>query len=196
VADPQHREVLDELDRLTVRAYRTGVVVLALGLLVMGLARLIGLGVIPGGDAVLTGVIAGGHIAVAVGTGLAVADLHLYDKRVRWFIGAVGVAGLVVRGIAAGGSGLLVSVFDHFGLGLIFMAISGIALKERFCFKIPGLAAVPWLLAGSLPLSLLGLDRLAGLVLALSGVVLVVLSVMKWLQPLDFDIGDKRRYQV
>lgn len=187
MADPQHVPELDGFDRLTVRLYRAGLAVSALGLLtlaaVVGLER-------PGADrAVALGLI-------TVGVGLSVANMHLYDKRVRWVIGASGWIGMVL--LVASGS--MVDALRHWvhhaGLGFVFVCFSAFALKEQFCFKIPLLRLVPAVLAVSLIPLLSGSKVPAAVLLGLAGLVYAALAVAKARMPLHFDVGNKGAYQV
>ncbi len=179
MANPEHRPSLDGFDRLTVRLYRTG-----LGIATAGVALL----------AVLCAVSWPTRPAVAVvlvGVLLSILDMHLYDKRVRWVIAASGLLGAVL--VFAGGSQLVVV---QAGLGFLFVALSGFALKEQFCFKIPGLRLVPLFLAlGLLPL-VFEVPVAAALLYSLATLPLAVLVFQKSRMPLDFDIGDKSRYQI
>lgn len=180
MADPQHVPTLDGFDRLTVRLYRTGLVIAALGVCGLGLER-VGLGT---------------HrmdVVVFLGTLLAVADLHLYDKRIRWVIGLsahLGSAGLVLGGLTDR------ALLHWAGLGFVFVVLSALALKERFCFRVPGLVAVPWLLALSLVPAVLDLPTIQGGLCLLASLPLGVLAVAKLRMPLHFDIGNKAHYQV
>jgi uncharacterized integral membrane protein len=82
------------------------------------------------------------------------------------------------------------------GLGFAFVVQSGVALKERFCFRLPFMNAVPWLLALALVPLRLGLDRPAAVLLGGGAALVGLLAVAKARMPLHFDIGDRRRYQV
>ena len=182
MADPQHEEVLDAHDRRSVALYRLGHAMTAVGLLANAAAW-----------AFRPDAVAGGEIAIASGVALACANMHLYDKRIRWFIGCAAWLGLVIM---VGGARADLPILRLAGLGFVFVALSGLALKERLCFRIPGLVFVPLLLATSLVPMVANYGPGAALLQTLAGAVLCVLAVAKVLQPLHFDIGDKSRYQV
>ncbi len=169
MANPEHVAELTGLDRLTVGLYRLGLLACAVGMGMVAAALPYGMEL------------------TLLGVGLAVADLHLYDPRFRWFITAVGVAGLWVSAVADG------PVLAAAGHGLALVAWCALALKERLCFRIPGmpvlvlaLAVVPFaeLLDPLLLRGTAGLAALFGLVLAGT----------KLRQPLHYDIGDKSQY--
>ena len=82
------------------------------------------------------------------------------------------------------------------GMGFVFVALSGFALKEQFCFRIPGLRLVPLFLAAATFLHLSPQPWTAGPPMIIAGGVLGWLSIAKIRQPLHFDIGDKSSYQI
>ncbi len=169
MANPEHEAELTGLDRFTVVLYRLGLLACAVG---QGMVALD----LPYGFAV-----------TLLGVGLAVADLHLYDPRFRWFITAVGVLGLWLSAAATGPVGAAA------GHGFALVAWAALALKERLCFRIPGMPVLvaalavvpfaelldPWLLRGA-----------AGVAAGLG----LVLAVAKLRMPLHFDIGNKDFY--
>ena len=189
MADPHHVATLDGFDRMTVKLYRGGIVVSALALVGFAIHQALA----------ANGVAVPGWLpraGVLVGTALAVADLHLYDKRIRWLVGAVawiGATGLLV-GTAHGGA--LGHWVGHAGLGFLFVALSALALKERLCFRIWGLRGVPVLLAASLIPLLGGWPAPAAVLLGIAGLIYGALAVAKLKMPLHFDIGNKDAYQI
>lgn len=189
MADPQHVPTLDGFDRTTVRLYRLGLTTVTFGLLCMGVG-----GVVVA-DETRDAVIVVGRLIVTIGAALALADLHLYDRRVRWAVGALGWTGVVLQIVASALPAAAAHVVLHAGLGFVFAAISGLALKERFCFRVPGLNLVPLLLAASLVPLLAGWSAPAGLLLGAAGGILAMLVTVKLRQPLGHDIGDKSKYQ-
>jgi uncharacterized integral membrane protein len=193
MADPQHVPELDGLDRLTVTLYRSGLVIAAAGLLFAGAVE-VGAGLSSWSWAPRAVSVA--WVLVTLGAALACANMHLYDKKFRWLIGALGWVGLVVQvmsQVVPGGLGTLVF---HAGLGFVFAALSAFGLKEQFCFKVPGLRLVPLFLAVSLIPLLLGQAIPAGLLLLLSGGIFGALALAKLRMPLHFDVGRKSAYQI
>lgn len=186
MADPHHVPELDGFDRLTVRLYRAGLAAAALGLVALCASLALGRGR-PGAE-----------LLVLAGALLAVADMHLYDKRIRWVIGLsahVGSALWAVSAALAATAGPA-HVVHHAALGFVFVALSAFALKEQFCFRLPALKLVPLFLAGSLIPLLLGLDLVAAAVLAPAAATYVALAWAKARMPLHFDVGNKAAYQV
>lgn len=182
MADPHHQEELDAFDRTTVTLYRAGIGVASVGLLVHA-------------GALATGASIPGRWLVLLGVAAIAADLHLYDKRIRWVFGAAAWVGVVLSAFPGldGWPGALVS---DAGLGFLYVTLSGVALKEQFCFRLPLMQAVPVLLATSLVPLVLGAALPASALSAGAGVLLGVLAVAKWRMPLHFDIGDRSRYQI
>lgn len=184
MADPQHVPELDGFDRLTVTLYRSGIALCAgaLGLLALGAHR----GWSP----------AVGHGAVLAAAALAVLNLHLYDKRVRWVIHGSTWLGALLSFAGAVTEGAVAHWVSHAGLGFLFVTLSALALKERFCFRIWGLRAVPALLALSLVPQLADRPWLTVGLLAPAALVYAALAVAKVRMPLHFDVGNKSAYQV
>jgi uncharacterized integral membrane protein len=181
LADPHHVPTLDGLDRFTVRLYRTGLVIASAGVLYAGiraaLSTVIGLpDFLP---------------VILVGVMLCVANVHLYDKLFRWIFGALGMTGAVLWALAD-----LHMLVGLAGLGFTFAALSAFALKEQFCFRVPGMRLVPLMLAASLIGFGLGNAIWVAVLLLPSGVLLSILAVAKLRMPLHFDIGDKSHYQI
>ncbi len=190
MADPHHVPTLDGFDRFTVNLYRAGILTSAGALLMSGSTHLI-----LGQDATVLAPTL--WLTIAVGAALAVQNMHLYDKRVRWVIGAAAWVGVVLQ--LSGpefGDGVLALWVRTAGLGFTFVALSGFALKEQFCFRIPGLRLVPLILAGSLIAVLAGQPMVTGLMHLLAGMIYGALAVAKLRMPLHFDVGDKSRYQI
>lgn len=187
MADPHHIEELDGLDRLTVRLYRSGIALSAVGLLLA--AAVYGAGQDEAwGRATWTLVLAG--------AALCIADMHLYAKHIRWVIGASGWLGAVLVFGADAATEPLQPWVRFAGVGFVFVSLSGFALKEQFCFRIPLLRAVPLLLAASLVPLLAGIGWAAAALLGVAGLVYGALAVAKMRMPLHFDVGDKSKYQV
>ena len=183
MADPHHVEALDGFDRMTVRAYRAGLVGASASLF-----ALVGLhGAAAGGSSVDA---SWAWWALAAATGLAVQNLHLYAKLIRWVIGAASVTGLVVL------SGAENPTLRLAGVGFLFVALSAIALKEQFCFRLPGLRLVPAFLATSLVPLVAGWPGPAAALLLLGALPFAAMTVSKLRMPLTHDIGDRSRYQV
>jgi uncharacterized integral membrane protein len=184
MADPHHVEPLDGFDRLTVSAYRAGLFVAATG--IAGLAWSLTSG--PESP--------GWRWVVYAGVALIVANLHLYDRTLRWFIGAAAWIGALLGLLAPLASPLAGPWLADAGLGFAFVVLSAAALKERYCFRVPIVVLVPPILAASLLPMRLGAPAPAGGLLAGAAAVLLLLAFAKVTMPLHFDIGDKRHYQV
>lgn len=186
MANPEHVAELDGLDVLSVSLYRMGHVIAALGLLGAALALFT--------DAPDSARLA--LIGCVGGIALAAANVHIYMKAIRWVIPMSASVGVVLQVLSAEVPGEAGRVVWHAGLGFAFVALSGLALKERLCFRIPGLVMVPLFLATSLMPLLTDAPRYAGALLGIAGALMSVLAVAKMRQPTHFDIGDKSRYQI
>ena len=194
MANPEHVPVLDGFDRFTVVLYRLGIAFAAAGLVAVATVHFLRSAVV---------ILPGWALPVSWGLTLAAvalsaANLHLYDKRIRWILAGSTPLGLVLFGVgeALPPTWPLVWPVQVAGMGFVFVTLAGIALKERFCFRIPGLRLVPLFLAGGLVPVLI--DWPLGIGIAYGPAALVVgwLAIAKWTQPLHFDVGDKSRYAV
>jgi len=176
MADPHHIPDLDRFDRLTVRLYRIGLLGQAVALLAAWWTD-------------------GSRIAWAVYGGfvaLAALNMHLYAKVFRWIILGAVLTGLALQ---SGAHAYKAHWLWHAGLGFLFVGSSAWALKERYCFRIPGMRLVPAFLAFSLtPVFWLRPPYLP--FVAIGGAFLTMLAIAKLRMPLHFDVGDKSKYQV
>ena len=184
MADPDHTPELDAFDRLTVTLYRLGILLGAVSMGVVAAAGLLGW---PGWV---------GKGAVLLAVALLVADLHLYDKRIRWVIGVAGWLGACLLFVGTVADGVVGHWVSHAGLGFLFVTLSALALKERFCFRIWGLRAVPVLLAASLIPQLGGWPVATAALLGPAALVYGALAIAKVRMPLHFDVGNKAAYQI
>ncbi len=186
MANPEHEEVLDFLDKMGVGMYRTGISIFAISLFAFSI-ELFGKAGLFNVSAFLD------HIALsglAIGAALCAGNIHVYSKNVRYAIAWPGWLGLVILFVDIN------QVVTWLALGFLFITFSGIALKESYCFKVIGLKFVPIFLGCSVFLMLFKLWLISGVLLIVTSGILAYLSKAKWQMPLHFDIGDKSRYQV
>lgn len=182
MANPEYQEKLDNLDKLSVCLYRTGISLFAIALIAMAVA--------------LTGVIqhadlwSGTLVLTCIATALSAANLHVYNKMVRTIIVWSAWIGIILMLSDGQQSRVWLS------LGFLFVTFSGIALKESFCFKVVGLKLVPLLLASTVLLLWLNFALYAALVMIVASLIIGYLSYQKWRMPLHFDIGIKANYEV
>lgn len=185
MADPHHVPEMDAFDVRTVALYRLGLLLAAVGL----------------GGAAAVHIFAPrlaetAHVVTFAGAALSAANLHLYAKEIRWVITSAGWLGATLMLVASAVQGAAAHWLHHAGLGFAFVTLSGFALKEQFCFRIPFLRLLPVLLAASLLPLVLGQHAVAGAILAVACALQVVLAIAKLRMPLHHDIGDKSKYQV
>lgn len=184
MADPHIQPVLDGFDRGTVRAYRVGLVVSALGLawVAASMAR--------GAPAQAA------WWATWLGVVLSVGHLHLYDKRIRWLVQWLAWSALLLRA----GGGLwppaAVPVVASLATGLLLAALSVVVVKEWFCFRIPLVRWTPLVLATGVIGRFLQADTLAMVCFGLGALAVASVAVAKWRMPLGHDVGDRSAYQI
>ncbi|AGB11935.1 DUF2301 domain-containing membrane protein [Vibrio parahaemolyticus] len=183
MANTEHQETLDFLDKLSVCLYRAGISVFAIALL--GLAALESQW-LDGMDGRYRAVFAVFTIAGA----MSASNIHVYSKSVRTIISWSGWIGAILM------------VCDPelnrvwLALGFIFVTFSGIALKESFCFKVLGLKLVPTLLVVTTFALWFEQSTIVAISALLAGLIMAYLSIAKWRMPLHFDIGIKANYEV
>ncbi len=183
MADIDHQETLDFWDQLSVSLYRAGISLFSLSLI--GFSAL-AFGWFGGMDDHYRSVL----VLIAIAAALSAANIHIYSKTVRLVISWSSWVALVS----------MLSDFDlnrvWLSLGFVFVTFSGIALKESYCFKVPGLKLVPVLLAISVVALCFGFLAIIASATLLAGVIMGYLAIAKWRMPLHFDIGNKSKYEV
>ncbi|MGF1696437.1 DUF2301 domain-containing membrane protein [Vibrio kyushuensis] len=186
MANTEHQEELDQFDKLSVVAYRTGISLFSISLAwycVIGFVEL------SWGDLPST-FLFNPAILFVISAALSSANLHVYDKNIRAVITWSSWIGIVLFTV------LINSDFAWVAYGFIFVTFSGIALKESFCFNVFGLKLIPILLL----LTTLFMAIEAWLVCfgltAICALIFSYLALKKWQMPLHFDIGNKANYQI
>lgn len=188
MADPQHKPQMTGLDNLTVVLYRIGLVILSISTALFIVESFLHVAILK--QYYLS--------AFAVGTALASANVHLYDVRFRWFIPFMSWLGFMLLAIAFGITSDTATkhIISTGALGFFYAGAGMFAVKEQFCFKIPGLQTVPLLLAASIMCRFFHANLFEVIILIPASVLLLVLSVAKWRMPLHFDVGDKSKYNM
>ncbi len=177
---------MDGMDYLTVALYRCGLTLFAISIALHAAEGLF--------DLVLLG--KWFLPAVGVSAALASANLHLYDPRFRWLVPGMSWIAFSLLLFVLQLEGTIRDIGALIGLGFFYAGMGMMAVKESFCFKIWGLPMVPFLLAGAILLNLGGIDRIAGILLAVAALLYIWMVIAKWRMPLHFDIGDKSYYRV
>ncbi len=181
-----------ESDRTDVIIYRTGLMVAALCFAIGSTGVLLGHQVI---WQALTPLIA----CFCLALGVSLFTIHIYLAvlhrllQVFWAIGSLAAVALML----SSSEPLALTVYNQpvalFGVGFLFVALTGIYFKEAFCFN----RLETKLLTPLVPLLLLG--HLVGILptqwervmLASWAVLFVVFALRKAVQPIPPDIGDK-----
>ncbi len=179
MADPHLTPDLDGWDRLTVSVYRGSLVVAS----VAGLAA--------AGSLATGGNGAPGHTVATAAAAIAAVTVHLYARVVRGVLAWLAVGGLILVGLE-GADGLL----SQAGRGLVYAGLGALAFKEWFCFRIPGLRAVPLFLAWGVLVQAFGDPVWASPGFGLGFALVGVMALAKLRMPLGHDIGDRSAYQV
>ncbi len=183
MANPEHEEILDGIDKLSVCLYRSGISVFALSLIALS-------AILASNNPSVIDYYPIILLIIGISAALSGGSIHVYSKMVRVVINWSAWVGLI----------LMVSdptqLRTWLSLGFIFVTFSGIALKESFCFKVVGLKLIPVLLIAATLSILLKQQIVSSIILAISGLIMGYLSIAKWRMPLHFDIGIKANYEV
>ncbi|PMO31187.1 hypothetical protein BCT07_17615 [Vibrio breoganii] len=184
MANPEHKEHLDGLDKVSVVCYRLGITLFALSLLTLFSAELLCVLEMETAPLLREWSING----IAVSSALSAANIHVYDKKVRAIIAWSSWIGLALF--------IVLPTKEWLYIGFIFITFSGIALKESYCFKVKGLNLVPLLLISSVLVLWMKEPTILAPLVGLSGFIFAVLAIEKWKMPLHFDIGKKDNYEI
>ena len=180
MADPQYIEVLDTIDRIQVVTYRLGITLCGLALL------------LPAINQIYTNALSYFQPALMLGSIAVAASLHIYSKTIRYTLSHATWLALI---LFACSRYFYWPIDEGWVNGLLLITLSGIAFKEHFCFKIPGLKYTPvFLLIATLAQLADRTDLFVGTSL-IAAILILFMAGAKWRMPLHFDIGDKRNYQ-
>jgi uncharacterized integral membrane protein len=185
---------ITDRDRQEVILYRTGLAIAGLSF-GLGVALSLGMGanvLVRQGLTILFGFF-------SLGLGLSLWTIHIYMKLLHralqlfWLIGSIAALVFTLYSPEPLGDFVYDQPLSLLGIGFIFAALTGIFIKEAFCFDrletkflVP---LVPLLLLGHL-FSLLPLPVEKTLLVLWAGLFLVFV-IRKMVQPIPPDIGDK-----
>ncbi len=189
MADPQHMPETNLQDRITVILYRAGIVMMAV------MSTLFIIDYFTHSD-----VLSKSYLPLfATGAALASANVHLYDPRFRYLLPLMSWIGFVLLAFTLTLSPLEVKA-QHLllsaSLGFFYAGAAMFAIKEQFCFKIPGLQLMPVFLVVSVFARYFHWELVETIALIPAAFLMLWLSIAKWRMPLHFDIGDKDKYTV
>jgi len=203
MGDPNVVSDLTRTDKLSVFAYRTGIIISAFSIAYAAflLFEFMQKGAIPENNySILIFWCFVGSVAVSV------SFLHLYSQKIlrgiRVFV-IIGAALLIVRSIVYGleinsifTSAGFVGKLGVAGLGFVMAGFSGIGAKEAFCFKLLEGYLYAILMAILVLLQLFNITSTDFRISMLMVIALLVVffTIRKMMLPLHYDIGDKSRY--
>lgn len=189
MADPQHTPKMSSLDNFTVVLYRIGLMIMAISSALFIAENLLS-----------TPLLNQFYLPVfAIGAALSSANVHIYDVRFRWLIPLMSWLGFIFLAISYGvkaETGTAPHIIETGSLGFFYAAAGMFAIKEQFCFKIPGLQTVPFFLAASVGCRFFHLELFETIIIIPASILLLILSISKWRMPLHFDVGDKSKYSM
>lgn len=189
---------ITESDRQEVMIYRLGLAVAGISFSV-GIILFFWLGLTPIIEQVLTVLFA----LFIIGLGVSLQTIHIYLKplhntlKIFWLIGTISSIILTIQTQQS-----LVIVIKNqplslFGIGFIFASLTGIFIKEAFCFN----RIEAKILAVMIPSLLLGYIicifplQLEQILLTIWGILFLVFLMGKSIQEIPPDIGDKSVFE-
>ncbi|GLS90892.1 membrane protein [Psychromonas marina] len=182
MADPNTKEILDNIDKATILTYRLGMVITGLALFCIALQQIF----YPLWFKQIL-------ILLAFGSLLQASSLHIYDKRIRWFLVNATWIGCWLVAVSFVTTGLWVA---YLSFGALIVTLSGLAYKESFCFSLTLLKSTPPLLVASWLLVVLSFNDWAACALVLASLLYLYMAWRKINMPLHFDLGDRSKYQI
>jgi len=181
MADPHIIEKLDALDKAQVVLYRLGIMLSGIALTLPALAFFWQ---------------AATYLfqpALIIGSILIAASLHIYSKLIRLILSHSTWVALIIFSM----NQIFELQIDQGWInGFLLITLSGIAFKESFCFKIPGLKLTPAILFIATIAQLNSLQSIFIGACLIAALLTLFMSIAKWRMPLHFDIGDKTKYQI
>lgn len=182
MADPNIKETLALVDKLTITLYRIGMLVSGVAMIALALQQLF-----------YPLWFKQALILLALGAILQASSLHIYNKNIRWILVMASWLACWVLSISFIITGLWGA---YLSLGLFIITFSGLAYKESFCFSLTILKALPILLTLSWFLIIFSLNQWAAISLLFSGALYLYMAWRKIKMPLHFDFGDRSKYEV
>jgi uncharacterized integral membrane protein len=179
---------------------RTGVIIYRAGLMIAALSFAVGSGLVllNSNQTVLT-VLTPLYACFILALGVSLFTIHIYMlilHRMLQIFWAIGTITSVILALSSS-QPLAVTVYNQpitlFGVGFIFVALTGIYFKEAFCFNRLETKVltpiVPLLLLGHL-VGVLPIHW-EGILLGIWATLFLVFALRKTVQPIPADIGDK-----
>jgi uncharacterized integral membrane protein len=182
MADPNIKETLALVDKVTITLYRIGMLISGLAMIALALQLLF-----------YPLWFKQALIFFALGAILQSSSLHIYNKNIRWFLVMASWLGCWFLSISLAITGLWST---YLSLGLFIITFSGLAYKESFCFSLTVLKALPILLTLSWFLIIFSFNQWAALSLLFSGGLYLYMAWRKIKMPFHFYFGDRSKYEV
>ncbi|WP_445633232.1 Integral membrane protein [Nostoc sp. DSM 114161] len=179
---------------------RTGVIIYRVGLMIAALSFAVGSGLILlNNNPTVLSALTPLYACFILALGVSLFTIHIYMiilhrmLQIFWAIGTIASAILAL----SNSEPLAVTIYNQpitlFGVGFVFVALTGIYFKEAFCFNRLETKVltpiVPLLLLGHL-VGILPIEW-EGILLGIWATLFLVFALRKTVQPIPADIGDK-----
>ncbi|MDZ8104834.1 MAG: DUF2301 domain-containing membrane protein [Nostoc sp. DedQUE12a] len=179
---------------------RTGVIIYRTGLMIAALSFAVGSGlVLLNNNPTVLNILTPLYTCFILALGVSLFTIHIYMvilHRMLQIFWAIGTIASVILALSIS-EPLAVTVYNQpitlFGVGFVFVALTGIYFKEAFCFNRLETKVltpiVPLLLLGHL-VGVLPIQW-EGVLLGIWATLFLVFALRKTVQPIPADIGDK-----
>lgn len=181
MADPQVKENLQLMETLSIISYRLGMLLTPLffiGLAYQQLYLALDFKTI--------------LVWLAFAVFLQAANLHIYDKNIRYILVTSAWFGVWLVSLSLLSSGLWLA---HISLAGLFVCLAGISYKESFCFSLSILKLNPILLIILWLCLLFGTPLWSAIIALFSAGLSAYMAYRKINMPLYYDLGDRSKYQ-
>jgi len=179
---------------------RTGVIIYRAGLMIAALSFAVGSGlVLFNNNPTVINILTPLYTCFILALGVSLFTIHIYMvilHRMLQIFWAIGTIASVIFALSTS-QPLAVTIYNQpitlFGIGFVFVALTGIYFKEAFCFNRLETKVltpiVPLLLLGHL-VGVLPIQW-EGILLGIWATLFLVFALRKTVQPIPADIGDK-----
>ncbi len=179
---------------------RTGVIIYRTGLMIAALSFAIGSGlVLLNNNPTVVSALTPLYACFILALGVSLFTIHIYMiilHRMLQFFWAIGTIASAILALSSS-EPLAITIYNQpitlFGVGFLFVALTGIYFKEAFCFNRLETKVltpiVPLLLLGHL-VGVLPIQW-EGILLGIWATLFLVFALRKTVQPIPADIGDK-----
>ncbi|WP_166371701.1 DUF2301 domain-containing membrane protein [Psychromonas sp. SA13A] len=181
MADIKVKEKLTLIDKVSIISYRAGMIFFTISLLIIALQQLY-----------YPVWYKHGLVWIAFSVFLMAANLHIYDKNIRYILVTSAWLGVWLVSLSFISSG---QVATHLSLGALLICCAGVSYKESFCFSLMIVKINPLLLCVFYYGVVFSKPIIAATFAIVSALISAYMAYKKLRMPLHYDLGDRSKYQ-